>query len=262
MSGKIIPILSVIPQNGSKYLATNLGYYMKKEQNKKMLLIDFDFEYASLGHHFVKESDCNIDTLLMSGWEYENNNFELFERAITSTKLGFDVLVGSSVGRNDFFKTDFISDVLNASVELYDYIFVVVNPKIENPATAITLLNAYKIILVAKNNYTNQLKLESVIMLIEELKRPHTQVNIIFNNNSTNVKNESSLELDFEMPNNFVVFETICFVPRSIDNKNLINKSIFKRKTYNDAVFRRICLLFMELKEVGSINKVEILKIR
>ena len=69
MGGKVFCILSVTPQNGSKYIATNLGYQLrrinKNFKKKKVLLIDFDFESPVLCSHFIKDRPYSgIDNLL------------------------------------------------------------------------------------------------------------------------------------------------------------------------------------------------------
>lgn len=237
MNGKIFSILSVVPQNGSTYLATNLGYFMNKlnrKENKKVLLLDFDFNYSSLGSHFIEDDVSSLDDLIL---QKDAISSELFKKSITPTTLGFDILKGSTLNRIDLFTENFILNILNLSIRIYDYIFIVTNPNIKNPAIVLTLLNSDKIILVTKNNYINKLKSKETLQLIEDLKKTKTDVIIVYNFNNNKHKITAINEL---IPNSGIL-TLLEYVPSSIDNINLMYKNVFLRNSPNDTKFKLIC---------------------
>lgn len=242
MSGEVFCIISLVPQNGAKYLATNLGYFMKKRhKNKKVLLIDFDFDNPTLCYHYTKNSIYSIDNLasLDIANKFDRKNFK---NSITELNMGVDILKGTSIQNiNTFpniFTKNFFAKIINMSKEFYDYVFVVTNHDVNKSETLVTLLNSNKVLLVIKNNYTNALKLDKYLLKISEFKDDKNDIKIIsnFNEYDYGIKtfNQSMIE-------GIAHLALLDYVPKSIDNSNLDSKNIFKRRTINDVKFKEIC---------------------
>lgn len=237
MRGKIFCLISIVPQNGAKYLATNLGYFIKKNKKtkkKKVLLIDFDFANPTLCHHFVDSSTYNIDNLSLME---EDLNFELFRRAVVKTKLGFDILKGTKVCNSEIFSRDVIAKILNLAKEIYDYIFVVANPQVSNSATIVTLLNANKVILVAKNDYTNDFKFKDVLASIGSFIKNKSDIKLVYN--CVNFFHKTKI-VEKVKEYNVSSITILDYVPKSIDNINLDKKLPMKKRTINDKKFKKL----------------------
>lgn len=242
MRGKVFCIMSVVPQNGAKYVATNLGYFIKKtrkNKSKKVLLIDFDFKNPTLCYHYINESIYNIDKLSLIEKDLDN---EVFERTVSKTKLGFDVLKGTEVCNSELISKELIANILNISKEMYDYIFVVINSNINNPATVISLLNATKVILVTKNDYTNNLKIEGALSTVKKFMKDKSNINILYNYSNYLHKIKVSKKIKDDTVDYLSILD---YAPKSIDNINLGKKLFTSKKTINDNKFKKICKIIL-----------------
>lgn len=239
MNGKIYHIVSLIPQNGAKYIATNLGYFAKKrKKDSKILLIDLDFNNPTLGYFYTKDFTYSIDNLVPIKNDIRkvtiNNN-------IIKTNLGFDILKGSSIKSSEYISSDLVAIILNLAKEMYDYIFVVTQSNLKNPNTAITLLNANEVILVLRNNYSNLLKSTSFLQEIKPFIESKSALNIIINykdyrseiNISKVIKSTEEIDINY--------LGVLDYDMKSVDNINLKEKNFFKRNSVNDRVFKHIC---------------------
>lgn len=238
MRGKVICLMSIVPQNGAKYLATNLGYFIKKNKKtkkKKVLLIDFDFANPTLCHHFVDSSTYNIDNLSLMEDELDT---EMFKRAVVKTKLGFDILKGTKVCNPEIFSREVIAKILNISKESYDYIFVVANPQVSNSATIVTLLNSNKVILVAKNDNTNDFKFKDVLASIGSFMKDDLDIKVVYNYVNYFHKTKIAEKVSDYNVKSVTILD---YVPKSTDNINLGKKLPMRRKTINDKKFKRLC---------------------
>lgn len=234
MSGKVYSIISLIPQNGAKYIASNLGYFTKRKyKNSKVLLIDFDFDNPTLCYHFVKDSIYSIDNLAPVEIGLDKDTLC---KNITKTKFKVDILKGSSLGNSNFFSKELIAKILNLSKEVYDYIFVVTSPNTNNPVTVMTLLNSDKLVLVVRNNYSNLQKIEKSLQMFSNFIKDKSDIKVISNYNDYN----NDLDILKTINVDYKYSSLIDFVAKSTDNKNLAEKIFFKRKTINDRKFKEL----------------------
>lgn len=234
MSAKVYSVISLIPQNGAKYLTTNLGYTLgRKKKKKKILLIDFDFNDPTLCHHFVKDSIYDLDGLGPFG---ANLKEEDFLNNITNTSLGFDVLKGSKLGRVSFFSKELIAKIINYAKSNYDYVLIVTSPDVKSSPTVVSLLNSDEVLMVVRNNYANLLKVASVINSIETFSRGKT-IKIVENISNYN-KNINIVESIKDYKVQYVGF--LNFDLASIDNLDLEKKSFLKKKNINKRKFKEI----------------------
>lgn len=234
--GKIYTIMSIAPQNGAKYVATNLGFFTNTEKKTKVLLIDFDFENSFLCNYYLKDSLYDIDDLVHIKDMIDRNTFI---DKITKTKLGFDVLKGSTMESSTFVSEDLVAKILILAKEIYTHIFVVVAPNFSVPSTAMTILHSNKLILVARNNKLNETKITDVISGI----RPYIKdvdLGFIFNYKDYNdvltlseVRELIDKDIDF--------LGSLEFDSGSVDNINLGAESFLKRMNVNNKIFKSIC---------------------
>ena len=240
MSGKIYHVMSLIPQNGAKYVTVNLGFFTKKrKKDSEVLLIDLDFDNPTLGYFYTKDSVYSIDNLVPVKNDLKKNTFK---NNITKTSLGFDILKGSSVKSNNYISSNLVATVLNLAKEIYDYVFVVTQSDLKNSNVAITLLNADEVILVLKNNYSNLVKSTGFLQEIQPFIRKESHLNMILNykdyRNEVNIS-EIIKESNNEMNINYL--GVLDYDAKSTDNLNLKEKNFFKRASVNDRVFKHIC---------------------
>lgn len=242
MNGKVYTIMSLVPQNGAKYIATNLGYYTKKaKKDKKILLIDFDFNTPTLGKHFIKENQANVDDLV-----HLKNNLtkDLLAEKISKTNLGFDILKGTNMQDKNFIEEDLIVKILIFAKEMYTDVFVVMSPDMYNSNVIVTILNSDKLILVLRNNYSNELKLMSFVYDIKPYIKEIQNLDIVLNyrdyNHSLRITDIFKKE-DIQINH----IHLLDFDDKTIDNTNLEEKSIFKRSNKNTKTFKKICKDFL-----------------
>lgn len=239
MDGKIYHIMSLIPQNGAKYVATNLGYFAKKrKKDSKILLIDLDFDNSTLAYFYTKDYTYSIDNLMPV--KNDIKKATIYNNVI-KTNLGFDILKGTSIKSSDYISSDLVAIILNLVKKMYDYIFVVTQSNLKNPSTVITLLNTNEVILVLRNNYSNLIKSTKFIQEIKPFIEGKSALNIVINykdyNNEVNISEviKSTEEI------NINCLGVLDYDIKSVDNLNLKKRGYFKRKSINDRVFKHIC---------------------
>lgn len=241
MSGKVIAITSVVQGNGAKYLATNLGYELSKKfkNENKVLLIDFDFDNPCLAYEYVKNDDIhgidNIVSSISSGGLTE----ELFKDNIISTPIGVDVLRGTKFPEKfKSFTKDIIETILNYSKKLYDYIFVVITNKANNAGTVYTLFNADDLIVVARNNYSNMIRIEKIMKMLLQYYRQEKSIKMVYNFKNHNAKSDINSKLSGV---NIEVVGILDYDEKSIDNIDLEKRmSVFGSKSINNKTFTKI----------------------
>lgn len=238
MSGKIYGVMSVVPGNGAKYVATNLAKAVRhKDKSKRVLLVDFDFENPFLAYVFVKHDITHgIDNLLPHIHE-SGVNEEIFKENIISTRLGVDVLKGTQfAGKTKMFSRLHIETILNVAKKLYDVVIVVISSKANNAGTIYTLLHADQLIMVLRNNYSNELKLDKVVDVVQHYYRSENPVLLVYNFQNIHSKagvNEKLQSFSIEVK----VVGVLEYDERSIDNIDLDKKESLFSKSVNTKAF-------------------------
>lgn len=232
--------MSISPQNGAKYVATNLGHFTNTDRKTKVLLVDLDFENAFLCSHYLTESLHSIDDFVHMKDSVDTN---LFIEKVTKTTLGFGVLKGSTMGKADFIPAEIIAKLLIIAKNIYTHIFVVISPDFSSPNTAMTLLHSDKLILIARNNYLNKNKVLEVIAGIKPYVSDK-EIGLIFNYKDHNsvltmsyIKSLINQDLKY--------LGSLDFDPGSVDNINLGESSILKKANINSREFKKICKEFI-----------------
>lgn len=236
MSGKVLAVMSAIPGNGAKYVATNLAKAIR-ERNKglRVLLIDFDFDNPFLAYPYVQHDNTHgIDNLLPH--IHNGLSEEIFRENVISTKLGVDVLRGTQfVGRVRMFAKNHVESILDVSRKLYDVVLVVIMSTVNNAGTVYTLLNADQLILVLRNNYANELKLDKVCGVISHYYASDKPVLVVYNFQNYYGKAEMNDKLQ-SLPVEVKVVGVLEYDERTIDNLDLEKKL----KNINAKTFHQI----------------------
>lgn len=231
MTARICTLISILPQNGAKYLTTNLGFSLKKKKRKsKVLLIDFDFQDPTLCLFCTKDLNKGLDKIEPFGSDVTKDqvisNIVKFEDAP-------DILKGSTLRSQALFSQATIIKVINYVKVDYDYIFIVCNPSL-NPATTVSLLNSDEILLVIRNNYGNLLNALNCVKALEAVRRDSV-FNVVENYSSATDTNVLRNLKDY----NLKYIGSLAFDENSVDNIDLTKKSIFKQNQ-NKSVFLNI----------------------
>lgn len=235
MKGKVFCVMPLIPQNGAKYITCNLAYFTQKQfKNKKVLMIDFDLENPVLGYHFIEDHFRGLEGLVPHAY---NLNLEVFKANINKTSIGVELLKGSSlINTLDNNLEKFIAQIINMAKQLYDYIYIVVNNKVNSSISAMSLLNADRVVLVVRNNYANMLKINKTINQTRLFFRRKEPICIIYNYGVNHCINVSNGIKD----KNVKVLGIVNYVPKTVENINLENKFFLKKRTANDRLFKEI----------------------
>ena len=239
MNGKIYAIMSLVPQNGAKYVTTNLGYFANKLNKKnKVLLIDLDFNNPVLCYHYVKDSVYNIDNLVPLKNDL-NEDFLLDN--ITKTNLGFDILKGTNIKNKNYITAEIVAKILTLVKKIYTHIFIVIPSDLAISSVAITLLNSNKLILVLRSNYANDIKVISFLENMKSFLKDGMTINIIINNKDYNHSLNISDKISKTDNINVNYLGILDYDTRTVDNINLGEKSIFRKSNSNNRIFKDIC---------------------
>lgn len=238
MAGKICVIASVVQGNGSKYVATNLASeIMKREKNRRVLLVDFDFENPFLAHEFVKHDEVHGVDNLANNITSEGIADELFMENVISTKLDVDVLRGTQfIEKGKMFSNQHIQVILEKAQKLYDFVYVVVNGKANNAGTIISLMKTDELVLVLRNNYSNLLKVERMMKLVEQYA-PSKKVKVVYN--FKNLTSNLNINKKFE-ESNAQILGVLEYEEKGIDNLNLEKKDSVFGRSPNIKVFTKM----------------------
>ena len=235
MDGKVIGISSIIPQNGAKYTAINLSHFLKKiNKTKKIIILDFDFEFPMSNYEELRNVELNIDKLASSSLEI---NPDTIEEYIVKTKMGVDMIKGSYLHSPSFFSEKFLSLIVNISKELYDYVIIVFNTYNINAGTIVSLLNSEKLILIAKNNASNELMIQKSLKNLKTYYPENKNIDIIYNFKNHYSKSNFINDIDSTQLNILGVLE---YAQNTVDNNNLQKKSKFGKKSVNDSFFKKL----------------------
>lgn len=239
---KLILCMSVVEQNGSKFVATNLANYTKiLYPSKKVALVDFDFKNPYLAERLSLHDDIHgIDNIT----DKIDGNFltpELFEENMVHIKNDVHLLKGvKSTSSKKFISKNHINKIIDLLKESYDYAFVAVSNEVL-PSTVYSLFNADEILLITKNNYTNYNQIDKAVELIKAYKNDTSNVRMVINQYSE----QSEVTFNEKVkPLNVMDINLVPYMPECFDNidldKTLINSKVFRGKQRSQEVFKSI----------------------
>lgn len=238
MAGKITVITSAVQGNGSKFLATNLACeWKRKKKDTKILLVDFDIDNPFLAHTFVKHDEVHGVDNLANNISEEGLKDELFLENLIETKLGVDVLRGTRfIEKSKLLSQLQVEVMLEKARQFYDYIYVVVNCKSNNAGTIVSLMQADQVVLVLRNNYSNMLRVERSLKLIQQYCTAD-EIFAVYNFKNLNSKLDINGKFD-KYP--VRILEVIDYEERAIDNSNLEKREPMFSRSVNSKAFSKI----------------------
>ncbi len=185
--GKSICLFSSKGGTGKSSIATLLSGFFAM-QNKKVLIIDFDLSFGSIGLLLNKESNKNIYDLYS---DYSNNKFNDISDYVTKYNDNISFLASPNDPRKGAKINDgYIKFILEKCIYTYDYIIIDTNS--DCSLTTIDLLdNVDSILFVMNNDLVNIKNMRSMINIFELAGKKNYKVLL---NESTNLyKNYYSL---------------------------------------------------------------------
>lgn len=238
MRGKLFVLTSVVHGNGSKYLSVNLAVELQKKlkSTKKVLLIDFDLDHPCLAYEYVKNDDVHdLDNLIING---KSLNETLFTENIIHTSLGIDVIKGTKFPeKKKYFTREQIEKIIDLSLSLYDYVYVVIPSKTNNAATIYSLMAADAVVLVVINDYTNQLAISKTIQSLKKYYKEDKMINVVYNKHNPHANAEVSLNLN----DTAKIIGVLALDDKGVDNLDLKKKTLkFSPKGINHKEFNKI----------------------
>lgn len=239
MNGKIYTIMSLVPQNGAKYIATNIGYYANKHIKKsKVLLVDLDSHSPMLASHYVKNSQYNIDDLVPF---QDTLTKQILKEKITKTSVGFDVLKGTEMREQDYVSPEIVAKALILAKEMYTHIFVVASPDLSSPNVVMSVLNSERLMIVLRNNYGNELVLGGLIASLNPYLSDEVPLDVIFNYRDFNHTLQITENIAFKNDKKVNYLGFVEYDGKTVDNTNIGENSILKRGNTNKKLFKTIC---------------------
>lgn len=240
---KIITVVSSVPGNGSKFVATELAYHLKekiiqrmpnfkdiiqKEKRSPVLLIDFNFNQPYLCKSLSNDLERGLDTLLphMSNKELPD---VVFKRSVELLDIEVDVLKGfGSANQHNAINDSQVTTILNKAKEMYEVVIVVVELAVNNAATPRTLFLSDEICLVMRSNMINYLALSETVKVLNWLVADKP-LNIIYNFQGEQVITEINEEFA-KSGLNLKVLADYPYESLAEDSKNIKNKgSLFNK---------------------------------
>lgn len=229
-------IISNVIGNGAKYVATNLSFANNVlEKESSTLLIDFDLQNPTLGKVFYDNSEKKSFNIIINELNKNKSiNKDFIKENIYSTGKGVDILIGRDINDIDYYNNvskEKYSELLSILNNLYENIYVVINKEPDNLITLSTLINCNNVIIVGRNNISNEMALDNTINIV----RAYTnEANIYY---ITNMYEGGKLDLSKNLKKkNLRFLGNLKYQYSSIDNKNL--KGVFYSKlNSNNKVF-------------------------
>ncbi|AMN31012.1 AAA family ATPase [Clostridium perfringens] len=218
--GKIITVLSTTHGVGAKYITTNMSNYHKQmDDDKKILMIDFDFECPYLAGTLNLNDDIHCIDNFIEFIDGEILTDEIFLANIVHLKNNVDLIKGTKlVGHKKVFKTNHIETILEFAKKHYDFIYVVVSPDSSNAGAVVTLFNTDNVLIVSKNNYPSLMNLENVIGLVRNFAPKYIKLNFLYNQ----FYEESKIDFsDIIGMNDLNVIGAIPYNESTIDNMDI-----------------------------------------
>lgn len=185
--GKSICLFSSKGGTGKSSIATLLsGFFAMQE--KKVLIIDFDLSFGSIGLLLNKESNKNIYDLYS---DYSNNKFSDISDYVTKYNDNILFLASSSDPRQGVKINDaFIKFILEKSIYTYDYIIIDTNSDCSN--VNIDLLdNVDNVLFIMNNDLLNIKNMRSMINIFKVAGK--TNYKVLLNESTNPYKNYYSL---------------------------------------------------------------------
>ncbi|MBG9693066.1 hypothetical protein ABD91_20115 [Lysinibacillus sphaericus] len=247
MSKKVLAVMSVIPGNGAKFAATNLAKLFAEdvEDDEKVLLIDFDFDYPYLGGGIIDgdDSERTVDDIFPLLTEVLEENVRILKDLVVETNISnVDLIKGTKyAGLTKFIQPEQIQWTIEAAREIYEKVIIVISPSASNVGTLYTLMKAEQIVLVARQNHSNVEHMYDVMRIIRQYSSLSESVKIVYNYDS------SVLDIDFSevFERSFVPVEVVgalSFDVTAVDNKDLIEqkRGFFQSKSVNQRNFNEV----------------------
>ena len=252
--GKMVLISSVAKGNGAKHIAANLAQetakkFEKASENNKVLLIDFDLFnpvlYNQLLQGSSKDEVKNINTGIDTVIEKKELNLLTDEGFVNSCikinngiKNPIYLLRGTNYpGRYKIYQREDIENILYFARNNFDHIFVVADSVHNNAGFTYSLTYANQMILVAKNNFTNLMRLTYVTSLITQYYSYSSPLKLIYNygyNEKCDI-NDWLLNQEF----NVEFLGVLEYEPEAMDNQNIFKKNFFAKKA-NKSIYKTI----------------------
>lgn len=247
MSKKVLAVMSVVPGNGAKFVASNLAYLFAEdvEEDEKIVLLDFDFNYPYLAKGIVDgESDeRTIDDLFPLLTENLEENVQILKDLVVETNvLNVDLIKGTKyAGLTKFIQPEQIQWTIEAASKIYEKVIVVISPSVSNVGTLYSLMKAEQLVLVARQNHSNVEQVYDVMRIVRQYSTLNEPVKVVYNYDST------VLDIDFSeaFERSLVPVEVVgvlSFDAAAIDNNDLIERkrSFFQSKSVNRRNFSEI----------------------
>lgn len=252
MKSKVIAVVSNVAGNGGKYVATELAHELKdRHKGSHVLLIDFDFEQPYLASALTKHDSVHgIDNLLnhMAGGELSD---AMFEENLIETKGKVYVLRGvRTTEKGKLLSRIQVETIINKAKKLFDYIYIVINPRSNNAGSLLTLMNADRVLVVLRNNEANDKTITKTIKLIRQYSMVD-KIYLVYNFKNLHSKVRLNNKLD---PEEERIIGILNYIPNTIDNIHQLRSGVF-RGSKNTGIIRKINKIMLEAGERQSRNK-------
>lgn len=182
-SKKIIVCYPIVTGNGAKHVATNLSHVYKEHYpEKRVALIDLDFHHDHMmDQQILGDNVHSIDNLL-DKIDANQLTQDLFLENMITLKPQIDFLRGTQL-KKDFviICRHHIEEIFAHLRESYDKVFISVSNRHDNAGTIYGLNLADEVIMVARNNYTNFMKIDEAFEAIIRCYHKENTIKLVLN---------------------------------------------------------------------------------
>ena len=146
--GKVIALFSGSSGDGSSTVALNLSYLLAKKHQKKVVLVDLDYQFGMISRQLELNSSYGIKEIF--DHPERGVDITLIERMVTKYRDGLDVITSpQSLHFLPQIKADLIRDFITHLSGKYDYVILDM-PHLWNHWISSTLSSSDHIILIAQ----------------------------------------------------------------------------------------------------------------
>lgn len=239
---KIITIYSLLQGDGAKFVSTNLAYHLAtKDKNKKIALVDFDFNAPFLGKVFTKDNVINGLDNIYPKLESSTLTSELFLDNMIKPLDNLHILKGTKyISDYKKYTYEHIHMIFKLLNEIYDYIFIVCDNKFDNPATILSLHYSTNMFLVLRESLGTETLLKQQLNIINHYKNDNLEIQAVYNyvSNNLHIEEMGNILKEHQIP----IIGELEYDTTSVDNIDLQGKKrMFVKKSKNNEVFTNIC---------------------
>lgn len=226
--GKVVVFGSTKPGSGASTLAVQTALALRRRQNKRILLADFDLMGGSLAFYLNVAPTCTIVDLLKSTDRIDSFNWP----SMVSTVQDIDVLAAPDMPFTEAVDPGRLHDLLQYARFMYDWVIVDL-PSVFQRISMLTVSQSDRAFLVSTSELASlHLARKAVRLLIHlgfDAKRFQVLVNRIDKRDGLNPSDLNKLfdcEVDTSLPNDYFSLHRVVTMGEQLDTDSELGRAV------------------------------------